>query len=172
MDGAKGDHVVAPLAHPDEATAILTSLDWPALPSTGHWSRVSIAYVTSLAALFVPALLIALGAIPWLGPIVLLWAAGALVAVAARWLGWRHTRYTLSDQSLFIESGWWRRRRAIIPTRNIQSVELAQSFWTRAFGICTLRLGIAGGGGFSAHNVPALRHAEAQTLRASLIGTA
>ena len=174
MDGAKGDHVVAPLAHPDESTAILTSLGWPALPSTGHWSRVSIAYVTSLAALFVPALLIALGAIPWLGPIVLLWAAGALVAVAARWLGWRHTRYTLSDQSLFIESGWWRRRRAIIPTRNIQSVELAQSFWTRAFGICTLRLGIAGGGGggFSAHNVPALRHAEAQTLRARLIGAA
>ena len=43
-----------------------TSLGWPALPSTGHWSRVSIAYVTSLAALVVPALLIALGAIPWL----------------------------------------------------------------------------------------------------------
>ena len=172
MDGAKGDHVVAPLAHPDEATAILTSLHWPALPSTGHWSRVSIAYVTSLAALFVPALLVALGAIPWLGPVVLLWAAGALIAVAARWLGWRHTRYSLSDHSLFIETGWWRRRRAIVPTRNIQSVELAQSFWTRAFGICTLRLGVAGGGGFSAHVVPALRHADAQSLRARLIGAA
>lgn len=169
MDGAKGDHVVAPLAHPGEASAVLTSLGWPVQPSSGHWSQVSISYVTSLAALFAPALLAALAAIYWLGPIVLLWAAGALVAVGARWLGWRHTRYALSDQSLFIEQGWWRRRRAIVPTRNIQSVELAESFWTRAFGTCTLRLGVAGGGGFSAHNVPALGRAEAEALRSRLI---
>ncbi|MCY7270995.1 MAG: PH domain-containing protein [Sphingomonas bacterium] len=169
MDGAKGDHVVAPLAHPDEANAILTSLGWPALPSSGNWSRVSIAYVTSLAALFVPALLIALGAMPWLGPVVLMWAAGGAVAVFARWLSWRHTRYALSDDSLFIEHGWWRRRRAIVPTRNIQSIELSENFWTRAFGICTLRLGVAGGGGFSAHDVPALRHADGERLRARLI---
>ena len=169
MDGAKGDHVVAPLAHPEEASAILASLGWPSQPSTSHWSRVSVAYVTSLAALLVPASLVALGAMPWLGPIILLWAAGALVAVAARWLGWRHTRYALSDHSLFIETGWWRRRRAIVPTRNIQSIELAQSFWTRAFGICTLRLGIAGGGGFSAHVVPALRRADGDQLRNLLI---
>ena len=169
MDGAKGDHVVAPLAHPDEATAILTSLGWPALPWTGHWSRVSVGYVTSLAALFAPALLIALGASPWVGPSALLWAAGAIAAVAARWLGWRHTRYTLSDHNLFIETGWWRRRRAIVPTRNVQSVELAQNFWTRAFGICTLRLGVAGGGGFSAHNVPALERVDGEQLRNSLI---
>ncbi|MCY7279832.1 MAG: PH domain-containing protein [Sphingomonas bacterium] len=169
MDGARGDHVVAPLAHPDEARTILTALGWPAEPSTGHWSHVSIAYVSSLAALFVPASLVALGAMPWLGPVVLLWAAGALVAVAARWLGWRHTRYILSDHSLFIEHGWWQRRRAIVPTRNIQSIELAESFWTRAFGICTLRLGIAGGGGFSAHVVPALRRADGNQLRNLLI---
>jgi len=169
MDGAKGDHVVAPLAHPDEASTILSSLGWPSQPSSGDWSRVSVAYVTSLAALFVPALLIALGAMPWLGPVVLLWAAGALVAVGARWLGWRHTRYTLSDRNLFIESGWWRRRRAIVPTRNIQSIELVQSFWTRAFGVCTMRLGVAGGGGFSAHNVPALKRADGEQLRNHLI---
>ncbi len=169
MDGARGDHVVAPLAHSDEAAKILDSLGWPAHPSADHWSRVSIAYVTSLAALFVPALLIALGAMPWLGPVVLLWAAGALLAVAARWLGWRHTRYIVSDDSLFIETGWWRRRRAIVPTRNIQSVELAQSFWTRLFGVCTLRLGVAGGGGFSAHVVPALLRDHGEKLRRQLV---
>ncbi len=172
MDGAKGDHVVAPLAYPDEASAILTSLGWPAQPTSGHWSRVSVGYVTSLAALVAPAALVAIVVGMLAQPIVLLWAAGAVLAVAARWLGWRHTRYTLSDHNLFVESGWWRRRRAIVPTRNVQSVELAQNFWTRAFGLSTLRLGIAGGGGFSAHNVPALRQAEAQTLRARLIGVA
>jgi putative membrane protein len=172
MDGAKGDHVVAPLAHPDEASAILASLDWPTVPSSGNWSKVSIAHVSSLAAILAPALLVALGAIPWLGPITLLWAAGALVAVAARWLNWSHTRYTLSDDSLFVETGWWRRRRSIVPVRNIQSVELTSSFWSRAFGVCTLRLGVAGGGGYSGHNVPALRLPVGQALRAGLIGIA
>ena len=169
MDGAKGDHVVAPLAHPDEASEILTSLGWSADPSNGHWLRVSFAQVSSLAALLAPAALVAIVVGLLVQPIVWLWVVGALVAVAVRWLGWRTTRYSLSDQSLFIETGWWRRRRSIVPTRNIQSVDLTQSFWSRAFGISTLRLGVAGGGGFSAHAVPALRQIEAHTLRARLI---
>ena len=169
MDGAKGDHVVAPLAHPDEAATILAALGWPGDPTSGAWSRVSIAYVTSLAILFVPAALVALGVMPWVGPIVLLWIAGALVAIGARWLGWRHTRYILSDDALFVESGWWRRRRAIVPTRNIQSAELAENAWSRAFGICALRLGVAGGGGFSAHQVPALPRAAGESLRHRLL---
>lgn len=169
MDGAKGDHVVAPLARPGEAASILDSLGWPASPSTGRWSNVSIAYVTSLAALLAPAALVAMVAAVLVQPFVWLWIAGAAVAVGARWLGWRQTRYTLADRALFIETGWWRRRRAIVPTRNIQSVELATNFWSRAFGICTLRLGVAGGGGLSAHDVPALRHADALGLRDQLI---
>ena len=172
MDGAKGDHVVAPLAHPDEATTILASLGWPASPSAGPWSNVSIAYVTSLAALLALPALVAIIVGLLVQPLVMLWAVGALVAVAARWLGWRQTRFSLSDQALFVEQGWWRRRRSIVPTRNIQSVDLSQSAWSRAFGICTLRLGVAGGGGFSSHQVPALRRAEAQALRASLIAAA
>ncbi len=172
MDGAKGDHVVAPLARPQEAASILSSLGWPATPSTGQWSNVSFAYVTSLAALFVPATLLALGAMVWIGPVVLLWIAGALVAVAARWLGWRQTRYSVSDDSLFVETGWWRRRRSIVPTRNIQSIDLTESAWSRAFGICTLRLGVAGGGGFSSHNVPALRRADGEMLRRRLVALA
>jgi len=172
MDGAKGDHVVAPLAHADEASDILTSLGWPAQPSGGHWSRVSAAHVTSLAALLALPVLLAVVVGYLVQPIALLWVAGAVVAVAARWLGWRQTRYTLSDRNLFIETGWWRRRRAIVPAGNVQSIELTESFWTRAFGICTLRLGVAGGGGFSAHNVPALGKADAQALRASLIDAA
>ena len=171
MDGAKGDHVVAPLAHPDEAATVLASLGWPATPSTRSWLNVSIAHVTSLAALLAPPALIAIIVGMLVQPLVWLWAAGALIAVAVRWLGWRQTRYSLSGDNLFIETGWWRRRRAIVPTRNVQSVDLTQSFWNRAFGICTLRLGVAGGGGFSAHEVPALRQAEAQSLRARLIAS-
>ncbi|MEO8142504.1 MAG: PH domain-containing protein, partial [Sphingomicrobium sp.] len=105
MDGAKGDHVVAPLAHPNEATAILGSLGWPAAPSTGLWSKVSFAYVTSLAGILVPAAIVALIVGMLVEPFVLLWIAGAIIAIGARWLGWRTTRYSLSDDTLFVEQG-------------------------------------------------------------------
>ena len=60
----------------------------------------------------------------------------------------RRTRSALDGGSLIAESGWWRHRRNILPVRKIQSVDLAENFWSRWFGICTLRLGVAGGGGF------------------------
>ena len=106
------------------------------------------------------------------GPLVLLWALGAGIAIGVRWLEWRHTRYALADDILFVESGWWRRRRAIVPRRKVQSVELAENFWSRAFGICALRLGVAGGGGFSAHIVPALGRSDAERLRQQLLVSA
>ena len=65
--------------------------------------------------------------------------------------------------------GWWRHRRRYRPARKIQSIDLAESFWSRLFGICTLRLGVAGGSGFSDHHVPALTRAEAEALRAELL---
>ena len=171
MDGAKGDHVVAPLAHNDEAAAILASLRWPAAPEVDCWRSVSSGYVTSFAAILVPAALVAVAASLVVGPIVLLWILFAAIALGMRWLGWRHTRYALSAGALFIETGWWRRRRAIVPLTKIQSIDLSENFWTRAFGYCALCLGVAGGGGFSAHNVPALARAEAEMLRLQLLNS-
>jgi putative membrane protein len=168
-DGAKGDHVVAPLAHPGEAAAILASLGWRAGPAAERWRPVSKAYVISFAAMMAPTLIVALGAIAVFGPIILLWVAAAALAVAIRWFGWRHTRFALFDGSLFIDTGWWRQRRAIVPTTRIQSIDLTESFWTRAFGVCALRLGVAGGSGFAAHHIPALTRAEAEDLRALLV---
>ena len=106
---------------------------------------------------------------PFVGPVGLLWLAGAGLASGVRWLDWKHTRFALGDRALFIETGWWRHRRSMIPTRKIQSVDLAENFWSRAFGICTLRLGVAGGSGFSDHHVPALSRADAEALRADLL---
>ncbi len=169
MDGAKGDHVVAPLAHPGEAATILTALDWPAAPSSGRWSNVSSAYVTSLAALLAPLAVIAVIVGIFIQPLVALWVVGAAIAVGARWLGWRQTRYTLADGTLFVEHGWWRRRRSILPLRNIQSIDLAESAWSRVFAICTLRFGVAGGGGYSAHHIPALSRVDGEDLRCEML---
>ena len=169
QDGGKGDHVVAPLAREEEAASILETLGWPIAPATGAWLPVSRAYVISFIGIFIPASLLAIIALPFLGPIALLWLAGAALAVLTRWFDWRRTRYVQANGTLFIETGWWRHRRSIILTRKIQSVDLAENFWSRAFGICTLRLGVAGGSGFSDHHVPALTRAEAETLRAQLL---
>ena len=182
QDGGKGDHVVAPLAQETEAAAILNALHWPLAPAADRWRMVSRAFVTSFAAAVAPPMLLpiavpflgsaglsVMAALPFLGVVGLAWLIGAPSAIGLRWLSWRRTRYALDDQALFIETGWWRHRRSMIPTRKIQSVDLAESFWNRAFGICTLRLGVAGGSGFSDHHVPALTRAEAEALRARLL---
>jgi len=169
QDGGKGDHVVAPLAREEEAAAILGSLGWPIAPSANAWRHVARAFFTSFIGILAPASLVTLIAFPFIGPIALLWLAGAALAIGVRWLDWRRTRYALENQALFVETGWWRHRRTMVPMRKIQSVDIAESFWSRAFGICTLRLGVAGGSGFSDHHVPALNRAEAEALRAELL---
>jgi putative membrane protein len=167
--GGKGDHVVAPLAHEAEATSILASLGWPTSPNAGAWRPVCRAYVTSFIGILIPAALISIAAYPWLGPVGLLWLAGAGLAIGMRWLDWKRARYALSQGALFVERGWWRHRRNIIPVAKIQSIDLTESWWTRLFGICTLRLGVAGGSGFSDHQVPALTRPDAEALRAELL---
>jgi putative membrane protein len=169
QDGGKGDHVIAPLAHEHEAGAILNSLGWPIAPAGSEWRPVARAYFTSFIGILAPSALLTLVAIPFLGPIALIWLASAGVALLSRWLDWRHTRYALDGRSLFVETGWWRHRRNIVPTRKIQSIDLHESWWTRLFGICTLRLGVAGGSGFSDHRIPALTRAEAEVLRGALL---
>lgn len=168
QDGGKGDHVVAPLAREQEAGRILSSLHWPVAPDSG-WRPVSRAYVTSFVGILIPASLATIVALPFLGPVGLLWLAGAGLAIAMRWLDWKRARYALDPASLFVERGWWRHRRNILPRAKIQSIDVAESWWSRLFGICTLRLGVAGGSGFSDHHVPALTRAEADTLRAELL---
>ena len=169
QDGAKGDHVVAPLVREHEAAGILASLHWPIAPTTGVWQPVSRAYITSFIGILIPASIATVAAIPFLGPVGLLWLAGAGLAIIVRWLDWKRARYALDREALFVERGWWRHRRNIVPRLKIQSIDLAESWWSRLFGICTLRLGIAGGSGFSDHHVPALRRAEAEALRAELL---
>jgi putative membrane protein len=169
QDGGKGDHVVAPLVREAEASDILASLHWPVAPDRGDWRPVSRAFVTSFIGIMVPAALATAVSLPIIGPVGLLWLAGAGVAIGVRWLDWKRTRFALDRNALFMETGWWRHRRSMIPLRKIQSIDLAESWWSRAFSICTLRVGVAGGSGFSDHHVPALTRADAEALRTELL---
>lgn len=182
QDGGKGDHVVAALANEAEAEDILGSLRWPIRPQAEAWRPISRAHVTSYAALVGPPALLpiavpfmgsvglsVLAYAPFLGIAAVFWLAAAPILIGARWLSWRKTRYATGPGTLFVETGWWRHRRSIVPAGKIQSIDIAESWWGRLFGICTLRLGVAGGSGFSDHHVPSLSRADAEALRAELL---
>jgi len=169
QDGGKGDHVVAPLARESEAGDILESLRWRIAPEFEQWRRVSRAYVTAHLVDLVPVAIATIATFIALGPVALLGIPVGIAIMAMRHSSWRHTRYALGEGSLFIETGWWRHRRSIIPTAKIQSIDLSENFWSRSFGICTIRLGVAGGSGFSDHHVPALTRADAEALREELL---
>lgn len=169
MDDKQGNHVVAPLARAEEAEQIQQAIGRPIAPHPDRWHRLPFAFVTSVAIPLVAmaALTAVAGAV--LHPVLLLTAAGFSLAGAARWGEWHHARYALDDGHLFIEQGFWRQRRLIVPVARIQSLDLTESFWTRLFGFCRMRLGVAGGSMLSAFSIDALSRNDAQRLRDRLL---
>ena len=167
-EGGKSSHVVAPLARDEEVGRILTSLEWPALPDRVPWIRVSRAYVFTLAIALSPLVLVAIGNFffrPIVGVLILVALAFAL---ATRWLAWTRTGYAVDGERLLVRTGWWKRRITILPARKIQSVDLRESFVSRAFGISALQFGVAGGG-LTGHSIPAIPRGEARKLRDRLL---
>lgn len=169
-DGGQGDHVVAPLAREEEAAAIHATLDRPIGPvDEAEWKPVHVGHVTSflplMALLAVPIAVSGLLASPWV-----LAGLGVLAMLSlARWLEFKRARYALESGFLFIDSGWWRQRRAIIPVARIQSIDIAESFWTRLFGFVRFKLGIAGGTVMAGYSIDALDREDAEGLRKQLV---
>ncbi|QNM82205.1 PH domain-containing protein [Sphingomonas sabuli] len=191
QDEGSGDHVVAPLASDPEVAAIVTELGWRPLPDRPRWHRVSPAYIWQLLVGVVPlaALALVLLLVLTVGPLQIdaaaregvaqsllpLVVASALVLLfllavtLSRVLGWRRTGFLLDGDRLLVRTGWWRRQLRILPLAKIQSVEIAESFFGRWFGVTTLIFGVAGGRGFSAHSIPAVPRLQAFHLRSSLL---
>jgi putative membrane protein len=182
-EGGGGDHQLAPLARDEEIATIVGEIGWRWPPSSARWQPVSRAYVTSFAIGLSPLLLIAALQLGALGAGVfdaaearqsllttaLLLTAGFAAAVAGRWLGWRRTAYALDGERLLVRSGWWRRRLLLLPLDRVQSVDIKDNVVSRRFGTSTLVFGVAGGGGFSAHMIPAVRRETARELRDQLL---
>ena len=165
-----GDHVLAPLADTAEAAAILSELGWRPVPPHIEWRRLSSAYVWMLAIALSPLFLAAMvrAAIAgWTGAAV---AAVLLAALALRVLAWRRGRYALDGDRVLIRTNWWRRRLVILPRAKIQSIDLAENFAGRWFGVASLRFGVAGGGA-GGHVIPAIPRLAARQLRRELLGS-
>ncbi|WP_037497962.1 PH domain-containing protein [Sphingomonas jaspsi] len=160
---------MAPLATIDEVASINASIGLPIGPDETSWRRVARAYVWAVAPIAVPAAIGALVGVTIGGPMALLLVPAGLAALVLRYAEWRHTRFALDGSTLFIERGWWRHRRLVLPVRRIQSIDIAENFWTRRLGYCALQLGIAGGNGLSVHAIPALTRVDAEALRGQLL---
>lgn len=164
-----GDHVVAPLAHDGEVTAILAEVGWREVDPSLPWHRVSSAYAwgftLAVALLCIPAIF-QLFVMPPVGAAALI-VIGAVIA--ARWLGWRRYRYALDGDRLLVRSGWWRRRLVMLPLTNIQSVDFTESIVSRRFGTASLTIGVASGRGYSAHGIASLPRETARALRVALL---
>jgi putative membrane protein len=168
-EAGSGDHVLAPLARDEEVGTILESLGWPALPGVVEWKPVSSAYVWTLTLAVTPLMLVAAGQAFFFPAIGATMLALLFAGLGTRWLAWRRTGYVLDGDRLLIRTGWWRRRTLVLPVRRIQSIDLSQSFISRWFRTASLSFGVAGGGGFSAHEIPALDHEKARDLRDQLL---
>ena len=172
-EAGKGDHVVAPLAHPPEIAAILAELGWPAGPRCGavaaHFARLSLHFPAGDGAAGAGRGCSNRGGCRRSASPCSQWSRSRACSAG---LAWPRTRFALDGDRLFIQTGWWRQRRVVLPLDKVQSVDVADNVLTRAFGVATLRLGVAGGGGFSDHAVPALPKAEAHALRAAVLARA
>lgn len=170
-EGGRGDHVLAPLATDEEAAAIVRELAWRAPPRDIAWTRVSRAFVWSF---FVGALVfllpIGIAQLLFLPTLGLVWLTIPLALLAVRHVEWRRTAYALDGDRLMTRSGWWRRRQVILPMDKIQSIDLAENFVGRWFGIATLRLGVAGGS-LGGHIIPAIPREAARILRKDLLSS-
>ena len=167
-EAKSGDHVVAPLATPNELRPILEELGWAAALDEQDWHPIDRAYVTSFALVFAPVLLLALGSV-LLSPGGLIGVAAICLLIGNRWLAWRRTRYALDGERLLVRRGWWRRSTLILPLRSIQSIDLAENALGRRFGIASLTMGVAGGSGFSGHSIPGLPRERASQIRDALL---
>ena len=165
--GGGGDHQVAPLARDEELQPILAELGWQ-LPQ-GPLQPVSKAYVWTFCLALLPVLLIALVQAAVLAPLGLLTLALLGLVVAARWLGWRRTAFALGDDQLLVRGGWWQRRTLLLPLQSVQSVDLTENFIGRRFGTAGIRIGVAGGSGFSTHVIPSLPREKASQVRNALL---
>ncbi|WP_265530598.1 PH domain-containing protein [Sphingomicrobium marinum] len=171
-----GDHLIAPLATQSETDAILEQMEWRPLEDSTDWQRPAKAYFWMGLLWLIPILALILGGLAvaatqrevpgWLS----LLAIGIVAVMAlGHYVDYRRRRHRIDGDRFLIRSGWWRQRLVILPLKNIQSADVAYNFISRAFGVADVKLGVAGGSGFSAHGVDSVPADDAYALRKKLL---
>lgn len=94
-----------------------------------------------------------------------------LGAVGLGLLSWWFTRYRLGPTSLEIRTGWLNRQHRQVRYDRIQAVDLVRPLLARLAGLSEVRVESAGGSD-SHVSIAYLRHPDAETVRARLLGLA
>ncbi|AOS62216.1 PH domain-containing protein [Actinoalloteichus hymeniacidonis] len=99
-------------------------------------------------------------------------AAGAGLLLINGFSQWLTTRYRISDDQVFLRSGWLFRTRRAVPRDRIRTVDLTAKVMHRVFGVVTVKIGTGGrkGAGMSDELVlDSVSRAEAERLRQVLL---
>ncbi|RRQ52700.1 PH domain-containing protein [Sphingorhabdus wooponensis] len=165
----ESNYVAAPLATLDELWRISQAAGIAAPDGDERLRKGAALHWVIQWFLFVPPLLIAVGALvifahaplaPTLLPMLLL-----IIVALLLWLDWRRYRFGLDDQQLYLRRGWWRQRLTLAPQVKVQSIEIAQGPLARRYGLASLKFGVAGG----TLEMVALPLSTAQAIRAAVM---
>jgi putative membrane protein len=100
--------------------------------------------------------------------------AALFVGVPLAVLSWRRFSYTVAGGRLELHSGVLNRSVRTIPLERVRGVEVSQPFLQRLLGLARVEVEAAAGGGSESAelSLPAISLAEAERLRAALLGAA
>ncbi len=145
VGSASGNHCAAPFATRPELSRIVDEVPALRLPDQAAFVAVSPRHRWKEIAMMPIALIIALGLawlIWWVG---LLAFAAILLFAIGRWVAATRHGYALDGDMLFIRSGFWRRRLAMVRIANVETVSVSKGWLQRRWGLADVTIDIAGG---------------------------
>lgn len=169
-DAAKAGHqVAAPLARAEEIHEILGEVRPHPLPDDEAYTRVSKRHITRQALrwtlILAPQFLVA--GLTWT-PAFGLFLLIPFIGIAAA-LQWKHHRYCLAPDALYIRNGWFTRRLWILPYERIQAMGVTQGPLQRRLGLATVAPDTAGASMLHAPHIANLPAPLADEVAAQLL---
>jgi putative membrane protein len=169
-DAAKAGHqVAAPLGRMEEILPILAQAHPAPPPPDAAFVHVSIRHILRQAmrwALLL-ALPVAAAAIAWPPALALLLLLPFIAGAAA--LQWKHHRYCLAPDALYIRQGWFTRRLWILPYERIQSISVTRGPLQRRLRLATIAADTAGASLFRSPHIVNLPAPDAARIAARLL---
>ena len=157
QDSGNASHVVAPFAKDEELLPIARAAGFEPPADNVRWTRASGNY-RLFTAVLEGGLLFLIGLAVEIALVLLdvdLFAQQELVGVipmiagigvaAWQWFLWKVERHAISEDQIFIRTGWLSPELSIGRRVKLQSAEIAQGPIARRLGFATLHLGLAGG---------------------------
>jgi putative membrane protein len=164
------DHSAAPCAKPEEIDPIIAETQIAELPDGLVFEQVDQAFWWRDAVIIWLVLKIAalgLGFFVHTGFFALILLAVPLIA--GQFLNWRYHQFALTENQLFVRSGWWKRKLTMLPLRKIQSADIGQSPLDHPLDLATLTIGIAGGSALKPLKIMDIEIQKAVSLRNQLL---